>query len=135
MRKKEQLLWDNLKAHATPSMWLQRMENVSADGFPDVYVGGSGRWIELKAPSDIPKRPGTPLLGSEGLRTSQKNWHIRNLQAPHAPLSYILIRTIDRELILAPGSLAAVINDLPLAELRAVSLADDWFGINVAVMS
>lgn len=134
MRKKEQLIWDAWKHYSTQLMWLQRVENVVAEGFPDVYVGGSGRWVELKAPSKIPKRPDTPLLGAEGLRVSQKNWHQRNAKTKGAPLSYILIRTVERELILVPGSLAPIVNDLSLDELRGYSLGRTWDEINKAVM-
>ena len=123
MRKKEQLLWDALKRNAPASLWLQRVENVLGEGMPDVYVGATGAWIELKAPSTIPKHGTTPLLGSsDGLRNSQINWHIKNAALPAAPRTYILIRTVERELLLLPGRLAGIVNACSLSALRAAKL-------------
>jgi len=134
MRKKEQLLWDAMKEHEAYGMKLVRMENIAADGFPDVYVMGSGNWVELKAPTKIPKREGTPVLGCEGLRISQKNWNMQNTQGGRVR-SFILIRLPGtRELLLIPGALAMIVNDMTLKELRAASIASDWATINQAVM-
>jgi hypothetical protein len=35
-----------------------------------------------------------------------------------APRSYVLVRTVEKELILLPGGAADIINELPLIELR-----------------
>jgi hypothetical protein len=127
MRKREQLLWDTFKRHGGAALNLQRVENVVMAGMPDVYVGCSGKWVELKAPSTIPKRPQTPLLGSEGLRTAQINWHLKHSFNGHAPASYILVRTVELELILLPGVAAAIINELPLEALRTHRcVLSDW---------
>lgn len=124
MRKAEQLLWDSFKRNAPSQLDLQRVENLVGDGMPDVYVGYSGKWVELKAPPTIPVRPGTPLLGTHsGLRQSQINWHLKHCWNGIAPRSYILVRTSDRELILLPGGAADIINGLPLIELRTYRCA------------
>jgi len=123
MRKKEQLLWDALKRNAPESLWLQRVENVVSEGMPDVYIGATGAWLELKAPSRIPARDDTPLLGAQnGLRISQINWHLKNASMLTAPQSYILIRTTQKELLLLPGRLAGIVNACSLSALRAAKL-------------
>jgi hypothetical protein len=126
MRKKEQLLWDSMKRNCPSALDLQRVENVVGDGMPDVYVGRSGKWVELKAPGRVPVRPETPLLGkADGLRTSQVNWHMKH-SSMNAPESFVLIRTPDGELIMIPGSAAPVINALPLRAARECSVASTW---------
>lgn len=129
MRKKEQLLWDALKRNAPESLWLQRVENVVGEGMPDVYVGSSGKWIELKSPGKVPVRKTTPLLGTqEGLRISQVNWHIKNASIPTAKESFILIRTVSKELLLLPGRIASVVNASSLNGLRMAKLnvTSEW---------
>jgi hypothetical protein len=129
MRKKEQLLWDAMKRNAPSYLWLQRMENIAGDGIPDVYVGASGKWVELKAPTTVPKRAATPLLGAEGLRVSQRNWFLKNNSYTNAPRAYILIRTPALELLLIPGSYSGLINEMTLSQLRISSIACGWFDI------
>jgi len=122
MRKKEQLLWDSLKRNMPEELWLQRVENLFGDGMPDVFVGRSGKWVELKAPPRIPARAATPLLGeSFGLRQSQVNWHTK-YAGSLAPESYILIRTPDHELLLIPGCCAPVVNACSLESCRELNL-------------
>ena len=120
MRKKEQLLWDSFRRNMPPALDLQRVENIVGDGMPDVYIGCSGKWVELKAPPER-KRPTTPLLGREGLRTSQINWHLKH-SAMNAPESFILVRTFAGELLLVPGRVAPIINALSLDSMRKVSV-------------
>lgn len=129
MRKPEQLLWDAMKRNLPSSLWLQRVENLAGDGMPDVYVGATGAWVELKAPSKIPVRASTPLLGAEGLRTSQLNWFLKNTAAEHAPPAFILIRSIAGELLMIRGDVAADVNKMSLAELRVIAAEVDWPGI------
>jgi len=129
MRKREQLLWDAMKRNLPSSLWLQRVENLAGDGMPDVYVGATGAWVELKAPSKIPVRASTPLLGAEGLRTSQLNWFLKNTVAEHAPPAFVLIRTIAGELLMIRGDVAADVNKMSLAELRVIAAEVDWPGI------
>ena len=137
MRKKEQLLWDAMKRALSPRLRLQRVENLVGEGMPDVYVGLSGKWVELKAVDKVPKRPDTPLLGDKtGLRLSQVNWHLAHADG-YAPASYVLIRIRGEDednlsaatVYLLPGSLAARINAMPMKEIRAASLTESWQGI------
>ena len=126
MRKREQNLWDTLKRQANSGLNLQRIENLVGDGIPDVYVGFSGKWVELKVPPRIPARPQTQLLGAAGLRPSQINWHIAHASGK-APPAYILIRLPGtRELLLVPGRMAPGINAMPLDSLRVASVANTW---------
>jgi hypothetical protein len=120
MRKREQLLWDSFRRNMPPELDLQRVENIATDGMPDVYVGLSGKWVELKAPPER-KRSTTPLLGREGLRTSQVNWHLKH-SSMNAPESFILIRTTSGELLLLSGEIAPIINDMTLNGLERASM-------------
>ena len=126
MRLKEQKLYDAMKASAPCDVWLERVENLVGEGIPDVRVsfrGGSrDGWVELKAPSPR-ARALTPVLGAEGLRTSQKNWHRR--AATHGTVSWILVRSGD-SLFLVPGKFCDEVNGMDLAELREHSLAHNW---------
>jgi hypothetical protein len=134
MRKKEQLLWDAWKANAPRDLDLQRVENVVGEGMPDVYVGTNGNWVELKAPSANREKDGQSLLGdAEGLRISQKNWHLKNSSHPNAPRSFILIRLPNHKLFLLSGHLAPVINAMNYSSVEKVALAWTWDGINRAV--
>lgn len=127
MRKPEQLLWDAMKRHAPASLWLQRVENVVGDGMPDVYVGCSGKWVELKVAKRIPIKPTTPLLGRGGMRTSQINWHLKSASLVDAPLSYVLVGVPGGKVFLLPGYLAARINSFTLDDLQTNSCtAPTW---------
>lgn len=122
MRKNEQRLWDSFKRNAPARLWLQRVENLVGEGMPDVYVGSSGKWVELKAASKIPARARTPLLGADGMRPSQVAWHARAAETSAATRSYILIRTPEMELLMIPGREAGVVNLMSLGELRERSV-------------
>lgn len=125
MRLKEQRLWDSFKSNAPKDWWLQRVENVVLEGMPDVYVtlpGDRTCWIELKAPIR-PKRNSTRLLGTDGLRPSQINWHLK--AATKAKPTYILVRDDQLALYLIPGELAKEANDLTLSQLEDHAI-DDW---------
>lgn len=130
MRLKEQRLWDTFKRHIPSTVWAQRVENIVADGMPDVYYKAERSqevWIELKSPTR-PKRASTPLMGEkEGARQSQKNWHRTAQQV--GIRSGFLIRDSEGELFLVPGSYADEINKFTLAEMREASIASDWESI------
>lgn len=125
MRKPEQLLWDAMKRHAPAAMWLQRVENVVGDGMPDVYVGCSGKWVELKVVKRIPVKSTTPLLGRGGMRQSQINWHLKNNSLIGAPESFVLIGLPNGDVILVSGRIAQRVNIMTLGELRSFACADD----------
>lgn len=126
MRKKEQRLWDVFKRYDRGGSWLQRVENVVGDGMPDVYVGRNGAWVELKAPT-APKKESTRLLGSEGLRASQINWHLK--KASYGQRSFVLIKDSLDRIFLVPGVYAAKINGMTVDELTKISVATDWEGV------
>lgn len=135
MRKPEQKLYDQLKKHAPPTAWLQRVENLVGEGMPDVHVSGpeSECWIELKF-AKRPKRATTRLLGNQGLRPSQINWHLK--AGTKAMCTYILILDDLGMLYLIDGRQAANINEWPQGECRKRSLAaDNWDSIYKVLMS
>lgn len=127
MRKAEQRLWDTMKKHAQRhEVVLERVENVVADGMPDVHVmakGGHLTWVELKAPHR-PKRPTTRLLGAEGLRPAQINWHLR--AAALEVQTWILIRDDTGALLLVAGRHAGEINDWPFDKVQFYAHAQTW---------
>ena len=128
MRKPEQLLWDAMKQHTPAALWLQRVENVVGEGMPDVYVGCSGKWVELKAAERIPIKSTTPLLGRGGMRQSQINWHLKNASLVDAPLSYVLV-SAGKALFLLRGHLAMDINEFTFDDMTNRSCADTWDAI------
>ena len=124
MRKKEQKLWDTFARHAPAALDLQRVENLVGAGMPDVYVGGTGCWVELKAPN-VPARETTRLLGTEGLNVDQINWHLKAARSGRVN-TFVLVRDSSSRLYLVPGNFAATMNDLPADELDSYSLASTW---------
>lgn len=127
MRLNEQKLYDMVKKHLgnTSSLWLQRVENLAAEGMPDLVIANSlGKtcWVELKFVVP-PKREATPLLGRDGLSVKQISWHIKaaSLNVP----TWVLVRA-GKELLLVTGRAAASINHWPLAEMRAAAAATTW---------
>lgn len=126
MRKAEQKVWDAMKRAAPKSLWMQRVENLAGDGMPDVYV--EGPWVELKA-AKLPKRSTTRLQYSEGVRTSQVNWHLK--AETRGVVSYILIRVeeLPREPMLLLGGFAKCVNDFTLTETKAAACAIGWKAI------
>lgn len=135
MRLPEQRLWDTMKSNKPKGIVLERVENIVGEGMPDVYAlfANGSTWIELKAPKG-PIKESTRVLGEEGLRQSQKNWHIRasRLLLP----SFVLIRDLRlKRLWLLPGSLADTMNDMPAATLTYHSLGSTWPEIFEAIKS
>jgi hypothetical protein len=134
MRKAEQVLWDAMRPKRPPRVWLQRIENLVGDGIPDVYAvrsGGIASWVELKAPKR-PRRASTRLLGAEGLRTSQINWHVK--AASMNLRSYVLVRDDHGELSLLEGVGADQMNDWTREQVLEESLADTWKLIYEAIL-
>lgn len=124
MRKKEQKLWDTLHRHAVgKQLDLQRVENVVGVGMPDVYVGSSRCWIELKAPI-APAKETTRLLGNEGLNPDQVNWHLKAFR--NGTRTYVLIRDSNQRLLMVPGKWADVMNDWTYTQLEKHSAASNW---------
>lgn len=128
MRKDEQRVWDTMKRNAPDGLWMERVENMVADGMPDLWVGSMLRhcWVELKA-AKMPKRVTTPLLGSDGLRTSQMNWH-RKAHARGLPV-YTLTRDDKGGLYLVGCEHSDDLNAMPAVVMMQHSLADNWVDI------
>lgn len=133
MRKKEQRLWDMMKRRAPKTAWLQRVENIVAEGMPDVHVSGpeSECWVELKAVT-LPRRETTRVLGTEGLRPSQINWHLK--AGTKSIRSYILIRDDVGMLYLIEGRHAASVNEWPMAKLEERNIGWGWDNIYQELM-
>lgn len=108
MRKPEQRLWDAMRRAQPVLTWAQRVENVVADGMPDVWLAPD-TWIELKTVV-TPKKEGTPFLSSSKLRPSQVNWHMK--AARHAVRSFILVRDETGVMYLLSGRSAGYANKL-----------------------
>lgn len=123
MRLPEQRLWDAMRKNCPADLWLERVENLVGDGMPDVAVVNAGAWVELKA-AKKPKRPTTKMLGKQGLRQSQKNWHKDAAQT--GTRCYTLIRDDKRQLYLVPATRSDELNEMTQGELAAASVADNW---------
>lgn len=118
IKKEEQRLWDTMKANKPPGILMERVENCIGAGMPDVYFRMPVRtgWVELKSPH-APKRVETRLMGDEGLRQAQINWH---LQSAHYDLiSFVLIRDDLRRLWVVEGRYADTMNEWSVADLDA----------------
>lgn len=128
MRKPEQKVWDTMRQRAPVKVWLERVENVVADGMPDVHVLMEGKmaWVELKH-AVLPKRETTRVLGNKGLRQSQINWHLK-AAAKSLPV-YTVIRDDKGALYMIHASYAETINDMTRAELNDASIGCEWPGI------
>lgn len=129
MRKKEQKVWDAMKGKAPFNFWLQRVENLVGDGIPDVHIMnnvGCWLWVELKA-AILPKRETSKMLGTDGLRQSQINWHVK--AASKMARAYILTRDDKGGLYLHHCSIAKRFNDLTVTEFREESIASTWVEI------
>lgn len=131
MRLTEQKLWDTLKRHAPRRLRLQRVENRVGEGMPDVYVGWSGKWVELKSPAKLPVSATVPILpyGKAALRPSQIAWHYNAAMNPAAPHSYVLIRLPTNALYLVPGLFATRLNEMTLEQLTLYAVATTWDAI------
>jgi hypothetical protein len=126
MRQAEQRLWDAMRGAAPSGVWLQRIENLVGEGIPDVFMAaqcGVSTWVELKAPPR-PKRATTALLGKDGVRLSQINWHLK--AASLGLRTFILVRDSERALYLFPGAAAAELGQWSLEVCELKSLADAW---------
>ncbi len=133
MRKPEQKLYDKMRKNAPNTSWLQRIENIVAEGMPDVHVSGpeSECWVELKA-VNRPKRETTRLLGTEGLRPSQVNWHLK--AGTKRMTTFILITDDEGNLWLVEGKHAASINEWTMYTFDHLDVPRTWDGIFKTIM-
>ena len=130
LRLPEQKLWDKMRkalAGLPHKILLERIENMVGDGIPDVLCSTKGAgacFIELKARDVLPLREDSKVLGSHGVRVSQRNWHFdwrRN-----GGVSFFLIGLEQKEFLLLPGKFHDSINDMSLSQLRDAAAASGW---------
>jgi hypothetical protein len=128
MRKKEQRLWDRMRAakSAAPSVRLERIENLVGVGTPDVIALRSGQvtWVELKSVDAFPVKATTRVLGAKGLSTAQRNWHYE--WHAHEGRSLILVGVGTINIYAIPGFLADAVNEMSRLDLEKHSIANDW---------
>ena len=98
---------------------LERVENGVLDGMADVnyVIRGVEGWIEMKA-AEIPKRSSTPILGSEGMRISQINWHLQRQRL--LGRTYVFVSAAPFRWLVA-GYHAAEINEWTIDDFSAKS--------------
>lgn len=106
---------------ALPGDRLDRLENLVAEGMPDVNgcFLGSEFWLEIKSPKE-PKRASTPLFGSNHkVSQEQANWMMRQIKAKGRAHFFIVT---DKRRILIDGKYADHINNFTVAETVRNSL-------------
>lgn len=128
MRKKEQKVWDTMTRQSKGRRarpWLQRIENVVAEGMPDVVCvcNGLTTWVELKAPP-AKTRPTSLLLGGDGLRQAQINWHAKAVSKGAAV--YTLARDGHGELFLIDAIWSDSLNEQTIEGARFIRAAATW---------
>ena len=126
MRKKEQLLWDAMRMGLSPGVHLERIENSAGEGIADVVAlcAGVVTFCELKARADFPARASSRVLGSDGLRQAQKNWHM--IWNKHGGRSLIIIGVgtgRHRQHLAVRGGHGDALNEMAWAELLSASCA------------
>lgn len=132
LRLPEQRLWDKMRKELKEKrrIHLERVENLVGDGIPDVLCStpnAGACFVELKAQDVLPAREDSKVLGSSGLRVSQRNWHLdwkRN-----GGVSWVLIGVEQKHFLLLSGRLHDSINDMSFSQLRAAAAAEGWFQI------
>lgn len=112
---KEATSWDWLRSgikRVVPAYsLLERVENGIGAGMADVnyVIRTKEGWIELKAVA-LPKRPGTAVLGEDGLRDpDQINWHLK--RGVMGSRTWVFITAGDYRWLVS-GAHARIINDL-----------------------
>ena len=124
----ERRLWQRMREGIAPFCFAQRIENLTGDGAPDVWLcskaTGQGAWTELKCRMEMPVRPSTPIFnGDHGLRPDQVAWIYGRASA--GANIYILGQGGDR-LWLVHGRYA---RELATMSSSSLSKACDWEGL------
>ena len=106
-----------MAARASPPIHMQRIEDLTKAGVPDVYAICKGRstWLELKAARAYPKRNDTPVLGARGLLQEQKNWHLTHSANGGSVCTLIGVGSYDYYLI--GGAASDLVNGWCATEL------------------
>ena len=120
MNERSAYVWLREKV-AQPGDRIDRLENLVAEGMPDVNgcFCGTEFWIEIKAPTE-PKRSTTTLFGSNHkVSVAQKNWMLRQMKAEGN--AYFFINT-DKRKMLVSGKLADDLNSMTVNDIVRASL-------------
>lgn len=99
---------------------MQRIENSTSEGVPDVWLGWDGgyAWVENKAIPEWPVRATSKVFASKGLRKEQIVWHVAAAQ--RGVVAFILAgvgKGTARQIFLVPSTEAERFNDMTKAEL------------------
>ena len=130
MRKPEQRLWDRMRTNVSNSVRLERIENLTGSGTPDVLAIWCGKvtWIENKV-GHWPKRMGTRIQFKHPPTVEQCNWHLNWFQ--NGGTSYVLIG-IEGFIFLVPGHLVDGVSSMTRNSIH--KFIADWAAINKALM-
>lgn len=125
-RKREQRLWGRTRKNLIErGIHMERIENLVGSGIPDVLFKLVDRpcFMELKAVEAPPKRATTPLLGGDGLRLEQENWHKRWNKTRRN--SYILVGVGSKQYLIG-GEHSDDVNGFTFDQVKSISLASTW---------
>lgn len=100
--------------------FVQRIENSTSDGVPDVWVGRDTcyAWLENKAQRDWPVRATSKVFGKDGLRPGQVVWLMNAARCGVRAWVWAGVGTRQRrKTFLVPASYAERFNDMTQEEL------------------
>lgn len=106
---------------------LERIENIVADGIPDVLsiANGFTTFCELKQVAASPVRATTRLIPSgKGLRLSQRNWHMECFR--HGGRSLIIVGVGVNKVYCLDGGFYDSVNTMTEAQMKRNAMATDW---------
>lgn len=118
---REKNLWTWLYGGLGSRGHFTRVENVAAEGTPDVNYAIHSRegWMELKSVESLPVRPTTPVFKSCGLRPAQLEWIVQRTRA--SGTVFILAKAGD-SVWLVPGYHAVRFNLATLRDLQNLAV-------------
>lgn len=103
-----------------PGIQLQRIEDESTEGIPDVYFiwRGVSCWVENKHVKALPKRESTLVV--PGLSPAQRNWLVAQHEA--GGNAFVCVRDVNLGWLLAHGAaeVESLYRGIPLVEWRAL---------------
>lgn len=127
MRKKEQRLWDRMREAIGLQARLERIENAVGVGRPDVDAlvrNGGFAPVELKAIKAWPARPGTPVLGRDGLSLKQRNWLLD--WGNWGGRAFIVVGVGPRDVFIFGHADHDRLNGFNTGQFRAAALGTSW---------
>lgn len=117
----ESNLWQTTRPRLIRAgFFVQRIENSTSDGVPDVWVGWPDgyAWVENKATKEWPVRATSKVFGADGLRKGQIIWHLAASQRGVVAFIWAGVGTgTKRQTFLVPGVHADRFNDMTKTEL------------------